>query len=72
VRETVEEGCGGLDGGGPIGTDALLVSVVEKDVGADTVAPGALAATCDVCDDAVGGDRLPVVAHGVPLDDFEA
>ena len=70
--ETPEESGSGLDGGPTVGADALLVAVVEKDVGAGVVALGTLSAAGDVLDDALGRDWLPVVTHRVPLDDLEA
>jgi len=48
------------------------MAVVEKDVGSGAMTLRALAATLDVGEDALGGDGLPVVAHGVPLDELEA
>ncbi len=48
------------------------MAVVEKDVGAGVVALCTLTAAGDVGDDAAGGDGLPVIAHGVPLNDLEA
>jgi hypothetical protein len=70
--EAVEERGGGFDGGGAVGADALLVAVVEKDVGRGGVAACAGEASGDVGDDGFGGDGAPVVTHGVPLDDLEA
>jgi hypothetical protein len=43
VSEVVKEGGGGLDGGGAVGADSLLMAVVEKDVGAGGLAAGAIA-----------------------------
>ena len=46
--EAVEERGGGLDGGRAVGADALLVAVVEQDVGAGVMALRAPAAALDV------------------------
>ena len=50
----------------------MLAAVVKKDVGAGAMALGAREALADVVKDAVRADRLPVVAHRVPLDELEA
>ena len=72
LGEPLEELGGGLNSRGAVDSDALLMAVVKKNVGAGVVALRALHAAGNVRDDVVGRDGLPVVAHGVPLNDLEA
>jgi hypothetical protein len=48
------------------------MAVMKEDIGSGLMTLRALAAALDVGEDAISSDGLPVVTHGVPLDEFEA